>query len=57
MLQSALGGIVLSLIAMVCAALGFITPVKGALLQELIDILAITNSLRLTWGQKIKIDV
>ncbi|KTD13698.1 cation transport ATPase [Legionella gratiana] len=56
-LQSALGGMILSLIGMIFAALGFINPVTGALLQELIDILAILNSLRLTWGTKIKIDL
>ncbi|CAM3013361.1 heavy metal translocating P-type ATPase [Legionella anisa] len=56
-LQSALGGMILSLIGMIFAAMGFINPVTGALLQELIDILAILNALRLTWGTKIKIDL
>ncbi|KTD73738.1 heavy metal translocating P-type ATPase [Legionella tucsonensis] len=56
-LQSALGGMVLSLIGMIFAAMGFINPVAGALLQELIDIFAILNALRLTWGKKIKIDL
>ncbi|MCE0723221.1 heavy metal translocating P-type ATPase [Legionella resiliens] len=56
-LQSALGGMVLSLIGMIFAAMGFINPVAGAVLQELIDILAILNALRLTWGTKIKIDL
>ncbi len=56
MLESALGGMALSLIAMGFAAGGFITPVMGALLQEVIDVLAIANALRLTWGGKIATD-
>ncbi|MBL0320362.1 MAG: heavy metal translocating P-type ATPase [Alphaproteobacteria bacterium] len=56
-LQSAVGGMTLSLIAMGFAAGGFITPVMGALLQEGIDILAIANALRLTWSSKIETDL
>lgn len=56
-LQSAIGGMLLSLIGMGFAAAGFIDPVSGALLQEVIDVLAILNALRLTWGNKIKIDL
>nr|HAT8712645.1 heavy metal translocating P-type ATPase [Legionella jordanis] len=56
-LQSALGGMLLSLIGMGFAAFGFIPPVAGALLQELIDVLAILNSLRLSFGKKIAIDL
>ena len=56
-LQSALGGMMLSIIGMGFAADGLINPVSGAILQELIDILAIVNALRLTWGGKIKIDL
>lgn len=55
-LQSAIGGMTLSAIAMGFAAGGFISPVMGALLQEVIDILAIANALRLTWGSQIEID-
>ncbi len=54
-LQSALGGMALSLIGMGFAATGYITPVVGALLQELIDVLAILNALRLIWYNKIDI--
>ena len=43
----------LTLIGMGFAAAGFITPVVGAILQEIIDILAIMNALRLIWGNKI----
>lgn len=56
-LQSAVGGMALSLIGMAFAATGYITPVQGALLQEGIDIIAILNALRMTWQPSIKVDV
>ncbi|WP_370569486.1 heavy metal translocating P-type ATPase [Legionella sp. MW5194] len=55
--QSAVGGMLLSLVGMGFAAAGFISPVMGAILQECIDILAIVNALRLAVGFKIKIDL
>lgn len=55
-LQSAIGGMLLSVIGMGFAAAGFITPVAGAILQEVIDILAIVNALRLIWSKHIKAD-
>lgn len=55
-LQSAIGGMTLSIIGMGFAAAGLISPVVGAILQEIIDIVAIMNSLRLIWGIKIKTD-
>ncbi len=55
-LESVIGGMGLSLVAMGFAAGGFITPVAGAVLQEVIDILAIANALRLAWGNKIETD-
>ena len=48
--QSVLAGIGLSLIAMAFAALGFIPPVFGALLQEAIDVAVILNALRALHG-------
>lgn len=45
-LESALGGMALSAVAMLFAAAGFLTPVFGAILQELIDVLAVVNALR-----------
>jgi heavy metal translocating P-type ATPase len=48
--QSVLAGIGLSLVAMVFAALGFIQPVFGALLQEGIDVAVILNALRALRG-------
>lgn len=56
-LQSAIGGMLLSIIGMGFAAGGYITPVQGALLQEIIDVLAIINSLRLTWKSSIASDI
>lgn len=44
--QSALAGMGLSLIAMVVAALGWLPPVGGALVQEAIDVAVILNALR-----------
>jgi len=45
-LQSVACGVGLSVIAMVCASLGYLTPVQGALLQEVIDVAVIGNALR-----------
>lgn len=55
-LQSAIGGMLLSIIGMGFAAAGYISPVVGAILQEIIDIFAILNALRLIWGTKIETD-
>lgn len=56
-LQSAVGGMVFSIVGMGFAAAGYISPVQAALLQEFIDVLAIANALRLTLGNSIKIDL
>jgi heavy metal translocating P-type ATPase len=45
-LQSAVGGMVLSLIGMGFAATGHLSPVNGAILQEVIDIVSVLNALR-----------
>jgi P-type E1-E2 ATPase len=45
-LQSAVGGMVLSLVGMVFAGLGYLSPVAGAVAQEVIDVLAVLNALR-----------
>lgn len=45
-LQSAIGGMLLSLIGMVMAGLGYLSPVAGAIAQEVIDVLAVLNALR-----------
>ncbi|RTL69206.1 MAG: heavy metal translocating P-type ATPase [Hyphomicrobiales bacterium] len=45
-MQSIVVGMALSGAAMVCAALGLLTPVAGALIQEAIDVAVILNALR-----------
>jgi len=45
-MESVVAGIGLSVAGMVAAALGYLTPVQGALLQELIDVAVILNALR-----------
>jgi heavy metal translocating P-type ATPase len=45
-LQSVIGGMGLSIMAMMVAAFGYLPPVAGALLQELIDVAVILNALR-----------
>jgi heavy metal translocating P-type ATPase len=45
-LQSALGGMAMSLAGMGFAAAGLLPPVAGAIAQEIIDLLAVLNALR-----------
>lgn len=45
-LQSALGGILLSIAAMGFAGFGYLSPVAGAIVQEVIDLVSIVNALR-----------
>jgi P-type E1-E2 ATPase len=45
-LQSAVGGMALSAAGMGFAAAGFLSPVAGAVFQEVIDVVAIANALR-----------
>jgi P-type E1-E2 ATPase len=45
-LQSAVGGMALSLAGMLVAAAGYLPPVAGAVAQEVIDVLAVLNALR-----------
>jgi len=45
-LQSAVGGMALSVVGMVLAAAGYLPPVAGAIAQEVIDTLAVLNALR-----------
>ena len=51
-LQSAVGGMVLSLIGMSVAALGYLPPVAGAIFQEVIDVVAVVNTLRVALPPK-----
>jgi len=51
-LQSAVGGMALSMIGMVIAAAGRLPPVAGAITQEVIDVAAVLNALRVTLPTK-----
>jgi heavy metal translocating P-type ATPase len=48
-LQSAVGGIALSLLGMALAAVGLLPPVAGAITQEVIDVAAVLNALRVAF--------
>ncbi len=50
-ITSAAGGMLLSVIGMGAGALGYLAPIEGAILQEIIDLLAILNSLRMILPQ------
>ncbi len=52
-IQSAVGGMVLSVIGMGFAATGHLNPVHGAILQEAIDILSVLNALRAAFPPKV----
>ena len=54
-LESVLAGMGLSLVAMGFAAAGYIAPIEGALLQEVIDVLVILNALRALGGAAVSI--
>jgi P-type E1-E2 ATPase len=45
-LQSAVGGMALSVIGMLVAAAGYLPPVAGAITQEVIDVVVVVNALR-----------
>ncbi|MGB5067170.1 MAG: hypothetical protein WBO29_07310, partial [Albidovulum sp.] len=45
-LESVIVGIGLSVAGMIAAAMGYLSPVQGALLQEVIDVAVILNALR-----------
>jgi heavy metal translocating P-type ATPase len=49
-LESVYVGIGLSIVGMIAAALGYITPVQGAVIQEVIDVAVIVNALRALRG-------
>ncbi len=55
-LQSAVGGMVLSIVGMMFAAAGYLPPVAGAICQEIIDVVAVLNALRVAIPPKSMID-
>jgi heavy metal translocating P-type ATPase len=56
-LQSAIGGMVLSLAGMMFAATGHLSPVAGAISQEIVDVLAVLNALRAAFPPKVISDI
>jgi heavy metal translocating P-type ATPase len=56
-LQSAIGGMILSLAGMMFAATGHLSPVAGAISQEIIDVLAVLNALRAAFPPKVISDI
>jgi P-type E1-E2 ATPase len=55
-LQSAVGGMGLSMIGIFIAAAGYLPPVAGAIAQEVIDVLAVLNALRAAMTPRILSD-
>jgi len=49
-LESTLGGLGLSTLGMILAAMGYLPPLYGALLQEAIDVASVLNALRTSLG-------
>jgi heavy metal translocating P-type ATPase len=45
-LQSALGGMLASMVGMIAAAMGYLPPIGGAVAQEIIDLFAVLNAVR-----------
>ena len=52
-LQSAIGGMVFSVVGMGFAATGYLSPVAGSITQEVIDVLAVLNALRAAFPPKV----
>ena len=53
-MQSAVGGMALSVVGMFAAAAGYLPPVAGAVAQEIIDVLAVANALRMVWSGELR---
>lgn len=45
-LQSALGGMLASMVGMIAATMGYLPPIGGAIAQEIIDLFAVLNAVR-----------
>lgn len=56
-LQSAIGGMVFSVVGMILASFGLISPAEGAIIQQIIDAVAIVNALRLTIIKNVASDI
>jgi heavy metal translocating P-type ATPase len=51
-LESAVGGMALSALAMIFAAAGWLPPIGGAITQEIIDVVAVLNSVRVAFPRR-----
>jgi heavy metal translocating P-type ATPase len=51
-MQSAVGGMALSMVGVLIAAAGYLPPVAGAIAQELIDVAAVLNAVRVALPSK-----
>jgi heavy metal translocating P-type ATPase len=51
-LESAVGGMALSILGMLFAAFGLLTPLVGAIAQEVIDLAAVLNALRVAFPRE-----
>jgi hypothetical protein len=51
-LQSALGGMIVSIVGMGAAAAGYLPALEGAILQEFIDLAAVLNAVRVALPSK-----
>lgn len=56
-LQSAIGGMILSIVGMILAAMGILSPVWGAVSQEVIDVFAVGNALRAAFPPSVLSDI
>ena len=56
-LQSAIGGMIFSIVGMILASFGWVSPAQGAIAQQIIDAIAIINALRLTFVKNIHSDL
>ncbi|MCA9136016.1 MAG: heavy metal translocating P-type ATPase, partial [Planctomycetales bacterium] len=54
--QSAVGGMAISIVGMLIASAGYLSPVAGAVTQEVIDVVAVLNALRVAIPPKSLID-
>jgi heavy metal translocating P-type ATPase len=55
-LQSAVGGMALSILGMIAAAFGLLPPIGGAIAQEVIDLAAVLNAVRVAIPPKVLTD-
>ncbi|HUJ31082.1 MAG TPA: heavy metal translocating P-type ATPase [Candidatus Acidoferrum sp.] len=55
-LESAVGGMALSFLGMIAAAFGYLPPIGGAIAQEIIDLVAVLNAVRVSAPPRISTD-